>query len=81
MNKPSNVCIKEGHDVDGCDLCVKGDGVFQVVALNFIDNVTEKFGHALLSRLATGLVLKSGFMGSLRPNAKTIVALLAIHLS
>jgi hypothetical protein len=67
--KPSAVGIKGGHDVNGCDLRVKGVGIFQVIASNFIDDVTEKFGHALLGRLVTGLVAKSGFMGSLHMNA------------
>jgi hypothetical protein len=67
--KSSAVGIEEGHDVDGHDLHVKGVGVFQVVVPNFIENITEKFGHALLGRLVTGLVVKAGFMGSLCTNA------------
>jgi hypothetical protein len=67
--KPPTVGIEEGHDVEGCDLCVKGYGVFQVIVPNFVDNVTEKFDNAPLSRLVTGIVIKSGFMGSIRMNA------------
>jgi hypothetical protein len=67
--KPSAVGIKEGHDVDGRDLRVKGVGIFQVVLPNFIDDVTEKFGHALLGHLITGIVIKLEFVGSLRTNA------------
>jgi hypothetical protein len=67
--KPSEAGIEEGHDVDGHDLHVNGVGVFQVLVPNFIDNVTEEFCQALLGRLKTGMVVESGFMGSLHTNA------------
>ncbi len=67
--KPSAVCIEEGHDVNGRDLCVEGVGIFQAIVSNFIDNVTKKLGHVSLSRLVTGVVVKLGFMGSLCPHA------------
>jgi hypothetical protein len=67
--KPSAVGIKEGHDVDGCDFCVEGVGVFEVVVSNFIDNVAEKLGHASFGRLVNGVVIELGFVGSLRTNA------------
>ncbi len=67
--KLSAVGIKEGYDVDGRNLCVEGVGIFQVVIPNFINNIAEKFGHALLGRLVTGIVIKSGFVGILCMNA------------
>ncbi len=48
---------------------LKGVLFFQVVVPNFIDNITEKFGHALLGRLVTGIVIELEFMGSLHTNA------------
>jgi hypothetical protein len=66
--KASAVGIKEGHDVDGCFLYVEGVGIFEVIVPNFIDNVAEKLGHALLGRLVTGIVIKSRFVGSLCTN-------------
>jgi hypothetical protein len=66
--KPSAVGIKEGHDVDGRDLRVEGVGVFEVTVPNLINNITEKLGHTLFGRLVTGVVIKSGFVGSLRTN-------------
>ncbi len=65
---PSAVGVKEGHDVDGRDLCVKGVGVFEVVVPNFIDKVVEKLGHASLSPPVAGIVIEAGFVGSLRTN-------------
>jgi hypothetical protein len=67
--KPSAVSVKEGHDVNGHEVCVEGVGVFEVVVPNFINNVAEKLGHALLGCLVTGIVISSGFVGSLRTNA------------
>jgi hypothetical protein len=67
--KPSTVGIKEGHDVDGRDLCEEGVSVFEVILPNFIDGVVEKLGHALFGRLKTGAVIKLGFVGGLRTNA------------
>jgi hypothetical protein len=67
--KPSAVGVKDGHDVDGHDLHVEGVSIFQVVVLTFIDNIVEKFGHAALGRLVTGIVIELGFVGSLRTNA------------
>jgi hypothetical protein len=66
--KPSAVGVKEGHDVDGHDLCVESVGVFHVVVPNFINDGVEN-GHALLGRLVTGVLIKLGFVGSLRTNA------------
>jgi hypothetical protein len=48
-------------------LC-KDVSVFQVLVPNFLDNVTEKYGHALLGRLITGIVIELGFIGSLCTN-------------
>jgi hypothetical protein len=67
--KASAVGVKEGHDVDGRDLCVEGVGVFEVVVPNFIVNAVEKLGHTSLSCLVTGIVIKAGFVGGLRMNA------------
>jgi hypothetical protein len=67
--KPSAVGIKEGYDVHGCNLRVKGLGVFQVIVPNFIDNIAEKFGHTLLGCLVTGVVIKLGFVSCLCTNA------------
>jgi hypothetical protein len=55
--KPSAVGVKEGHDVDGHDLCVEGVGIFKVVVPNFINNAMEKLGHTLLGRLVSGIVI------------------------
>jgi hypothetical protein len=67
--KPFAVGVKKRHDVNGRDLRVIGVGIFEVIVLNLIDNVAEKFGHALFSRLITGVVIELGFVGSLRMNA------------
>jgi hypothetical protein len=66
--KPSAVGIEERHDVNGRDLRVEGVGVFEVVVPNLINNVAEKFRPASFGRLVTGVVIKSGFVGSLRTN-------------
>jgi hypothetical protein len=66
--KPSAVGIKEGHDVDGRDLCVEGVGVFDVIVPSFIYDIVEKLRHASLGCLVTGVVIKSGFIGGLRTN-------------
>jgi hypothetical protein len=66
--QPPAVGIEEGHDVKGHDLHVKCVDVFQVVVPNFVDNIMEKLGHTLLGCLVTGVVIKTGFMGSLRTN-------------
>ncbi len=60
--------VKEGHDVDGRDLCVEGAGIFQNVVPNLINNIAEKFGYALLGRLVTGVVIELEFVGSLHTN-------------
>jgi hypothetical protein len=67
--KPSAVGIKEGHDVDGRNLCVEGVSLFEVVVPNDIDDLAEKLGHASLSRHVTGVVIEAGFVGGLRTNA------------
>ncbi len=67
--KPSAVGVKEGHDVDGCDLCVEGVGIFELVLPNLINNIVEKLRHALFGCLVTGVVIQSGFVGSLHTNA------------
>ena len=67
--KPSAVGIKEGHDVNGHDLCVEGVGVFEVVVPNLVNNITEKLGHTLFGHLITGVVIESGFVGGLCTNA------------
>ncbi len=45
------------------------DGVFEVVVPNFIDDVAENLGHALLGCLITGVVIELGFVSSLLTNA------------
>ncbi len=67
--KPSAVGVKEGHDVDGRDLCVEGVSGFEVLVPNLIDEVVEKLGHTLFGHLVTGVVIKLGFVGSLRMSA------------
>jgi hypothetical protein len=67
--KPSTVGIKEGHDVDGRDLCVEGVSIFEVVVPNLIDNVAEKLGHTLFGCLVTDVVIKMRSVGSLCTNA------------
>ncbi len=67
--KASAVGVKEGHDVDGRDLCVEGVGIFKVIVPNFIDNIVEKLGHALLGCLIFGVVIELGFVGCLCMNA------------
>jgi hypothetical protein len=66
--KLSTVGVKEGHDVDGCDLCVEGVSVFEVVVPNLVDAIAEKLGHASFGCLVTGIVIKLGFVGSLLTN-------------
>ncbi len=75
--KPSAVGIEEGHDFDGHDLCVEGVGVFEVVVSDLINNIMEKLGHALFGRLVTGVVIKSGFVGSLRTNANNCLGIVS----
>ena len=67
--KPTTVGVEEGYDVDGPDLCVQGVSVFEVLVPNLINNVAEKLGHASFGQLVTGVVIESGFVGSLRTNA------------
>ena len=66
--KPSTDGVKGGHDVDGHDLCIEGVGIFEVVVPNLINNIAKKHGHILFGRLVTGLVIMSGFVGSLCTN-------------
>jgi hypothetical protein len=47
---------------------VEGVGIFEVVVPNFIDNIAEKLGHALLGCLVPGVVIEVGFVGGLRTN-------------
>ncbi len=63
--EPSAVGVKEGHDVNGSDLCVEGVGVFEVVVPNLVNNIAVKLGHALFGCLITGVVIESGFVSSL----------------
>ncbi len=67
--KPSAVGVKEGHDVDGRDLCVEGVSGFEVLVPNLINTVAEKLGHTLFGRFVTGIVIKLGFVGGLRMSA------------
>jgi hypothetical protein len=62
------VGIKEGHDLDGRDLCVEGLGVFEIVVPDLIDHVAKKFGNATFGRFVTGVVIKAGFVSRLRTN-------------
>jgi hypothetical protein len=78
--KPSAVGIKKGHDINGHDLRVEGAGVFQVVVLNLFDDIAEKLGHPLLSRLVTGVVIKLGFVGGLRTNASNCHGIISNRL-
>ncbi len=78
--KASAVGIEEDHDVDGRDLSIKGVSAFEVVTPNFINNVAEKFGHASLGRLVTGVAIKSGFVGGLRTNANNCVGIISNRL-
>jgi hypothetical protein len=43
----------------------EGVGIYEVIVSNLIDNVVGKLGHALFGRLITGVVIESGFVGSL----------------
>jgi hypothetical protein len=74
------VGVKEGDDVERRDLRIESIGVFEVVVQNLVDNVMEEFGHAMLGYLVTSIVIKAGFMGSLRTNTDGIVPLSAIVL-
>jgi hypothetical protein len=78
--KPSTVGIKEGHDVNGRDLCVEGVGVFEVIVPNFINDITEKLGHASFGHLVTGVIIKSGFVGGLCANANNRRGIVSNHL-
>jgi len=44
------VGIKEGHDLDGRDLCVEGLGVFEIIVPDLINNITKKFCNATFGR-------------------------------
>jgi hypothetical protein len=78
--KPSAVVIKKGHDVNGRDLCVEGDSIFEVILPNFINDLTEKLGHTLLSRLITGVVIEMRFVGGLCTNAKNCCGIVSNYL-
>ncbi len=78
--KPSTDGIKGGHDVNGHDLCVEGVGIFEVVVPNLINNVAKKHGHILFGRLVTGVVIMSGFVGSLCTNVNNCRGIVSNHL-
>jgi hypothetical protein len=63
------VGVKEGHDLDGRDLCVEGLGVFEIVVPDLINNITKKFCNATFGRFVTGVVIEAGFVGRLCTNS------------
>ncbi len=63
--QPSAVGVKEGHDVDGCDLCVESLSIFEIVVPDLIDNIAKEFGYPSYGRLVTDVVIEAGFMGRL----------------
>jgi hypothetical protein len=78
--KASAVGVEECHEVDGHDLSVDGVSVFEVILPNFTDNILEKLGHALLGHFVTGILIKSGFVGSLRTNANDCCGVVSNYL-
>jgi hypothetical protein len=66
--QPFAVGVKEGHDVDGCDLHLEGVSIVEVIVPNLVIIIAENLGHALFSRLVTGIVIELGFVGGLRMN-------------
>ena len=66
--KPSAVGVKEGHDVDGYDLCVEKVCVFKILVPDLIDDIAEEFGNATFGRLVIDKFIEVGFVGCLRMN-------------
>ncbi len=63
--EPPAVGFKEGHDLKGRHLRVKGVGILEVV-VDFVDGFAEKFGGPGLCCLVTGKVIKASFVGQFR---------------
>jgi len=63
--QPPAVGIKEGHDVDGREICVESLGIFEIIVPDLIDDIAKEFGHPSFGRLVTGVVIKAGFVGHL----------------
>jgi hypothetical protein len=66
--QPPAVGIKVGHDFEGPELHIESLSVLQVVIPNLIDDIAEEFGSATFGRLIAGVVVKTGFVGSLSVN-------------
>ena len=74
--QPPAVGVKEGHNVDGRDLCVEGIGVFEIVVPDLINDIVKKFGDATLGCFVTGIVIEAGFVGRLCTNLDASSAML-----
>ncbi len=66
---PFAVGVKEGHDVDGHDLCVEKVCVFEIVVPDLIGNITQEFDNTTFGRLVIGKIIKAGFVGRLCMNS------------
>ncbi len=67
--QPPTVSVEEGHDVEGCDLCVERLGVLEIVVPDLGNDIAKECGNASFGHLITGLVIEAGFMGGLCSNA------------
>ncbi len=65
MKTPA-VGIKEGHNLEGCDLCVESVSILQVIVPHLIYGIPEGLGGATFGRLLSGKVAKARLVGSLR---------------
>ena len=63
--EPPAVGIKEGHDFDGCDLCIEGLCILAIIVPYLIGNIMKEFSNTACGHLVTGVVVEVGFMGPL----------------
>jgi hypothetical protein len=67
--QPPAVGIKEGHDVEGRDLCIERLGILEIVVSDLVNDIAKEFGDATFGHLLTGIVIEAGLMGGLCLNA------------
>jgi hypothetical protein len=79
MQTPA-VGVREGDDVECCELRIEGICIFDVVVPHLVNNIMEELGNAMICCLVTGVVVKAGFMGSLRTNGDDHRGIVSDHL-
>ena len=75
--EPPAIGVKEGYDIEGQNLCIKGISILEVVVPDRVNCVVEEFGSAPLGRFVSG----AGVMGDSMWARTTVVALSAMFLS